>query len=201
MTAKIKKPSIVAVIIYVVVLSLLVVGLFAVLNLINQRQYSMNVNCSEGIVFSDNSVYLLPGHKTVFTVEYFDGNENPVKEDFSVEIVPANSIDVEVSYKIGESIKTFSFSDIENFNSYFSLEKNDNGFSIIAPEDFSVENAIKFSHPEKTVTILSEVNLSVQHFKVVVTSFDGEKVEEIYFDKYFAVEGVQTDSQIEFGGM
>lgn len=202
MTANKKKLSRGLVIIYVVVLLLLFTGLVALLSVINEKQYTMSVTYADGSAFcKSNSVYFSPGQEAIFAVEYFAKNGDPIKEDFSVKIVPANVDDAEVTYRLGESIKTLSFSEIENFNAYFSLEKNEHGFSIVAPEGFSVENAIKCSNPEKVVTLLSEVNLSALHFKAVITSFDGKNVAEIYFDQFFGVESVVTDSKLNFGGM
>jgi hypothetical protein len=202
MIANKKKPSKMAVIIYVVVLMLLLGGLVAIVSIFNAKQYSLNVSYLDGEAFSNNNcVYLKEGQEASFKVEYSDNDGEPMNEDFTVKIVPANANDAEVTYKLGENIKNYYFSEIDNFNSYFSLKKSENGFSIVAPKDFSVENAIKNANPEKEANITSEVNLTAIHFKVEIVSFDGEKKAEVFFDKYFNVEDIETVPDVKFGGI
>lgn len=202
MTVNKKKPSKGLVIVYAVVLLLLIAGLVALLAFVNVDEYTLNVRYIDGNAFcKDDTVYFSPGQEARFAVEYFDKNGEPIDEEFSVKIVPVKSEEAEIMYKVGNSISTSFFTDLGDLSSYFTLTKTEDGFSIIAPEDFSVENAIKHCHPVEAITFLNDVDPSALHFRAVIASFDGNQVIEIYFDRLFSVEIIEAVPKVVFGGV
>ena len=184
------KPFLIGAVLVCLLAVLAVISLFLFPD--NNEDEKMIVSLVSGAYVNEDVYYIKPGSKVEFSVEHnFSANE--YGEFFEAKIVPA--VDV---YYVFEDV-SYSFLEIEDLNTYFSLTQDEDSIFLLIPEDLSLENAIKVHCGANVISFLNEAD--VPRYKLVVTSPLGECVCEVLLDDYVFVDGLDVPDTVEFGGV
>ena len=190
MLKKVKNKPLLIVVMLVCLLAVLAV--ITLLLLPNNEDEEMIVSLVSGAHVNEDVHYIKPGSKVEFCVEHnLSANEDG--EFFEAKIVPA--VDV---YYVFENV-SYSFLEIEDLNTYFSLTQDEDSIFLLIPEDLSLENAIKAHCGANVISFLNEAD--APRYKLVVTSPLGECVCEVLLDDYVFVDGIDVPDTVEFGGV
>lgn len=188
MSAKIKnKPSKWSKILTYVLVVLLIFGVIeaAVYFLLpsenkNGKYTDFTVAFNGNAVALESEMTIYAGQNYEFTVAYSNEGEaieNPY--DFSVDIIPNATLATEFQYTVDGEEKWFT--DLVSMKDAFSIEMTDNGFTLQAPEAFTMQDILSQVYTGKTVDVPDNIEYG-KYFTLVVSSYDNAVQYKVIFE-------------------
>ena len=115
----------------------------------------------------------------------------PEDNTFNLKVVPNATEETNFNYTVdGELCK---WSDVKDLTSFFTIDKQENYFTILFPASFSIEHVLNCLYPEREVVILDDLLDDQYYYTLHVSNYN----EKVNYYIYFKV-NVVVDTTISY---
>lgn len=158
------------------------------------------VHDGKEILTTETKAAFVGGNKYKYEVKYVFKNDKTEKKSFTVKVLPNTEKDFE--YTVADS--KYKYSKLKDVTGAFDITLKEDYFEINIPENFGINDVLKFMHGGQNVTLSDGATADLLYpFKLEVTSYNGAANYTILFNivSKAGVTGVTLDpGNIVFGG-